>query len=272
MRAISTVLDVAVFLLLVSAAVGTLVLVDAPQEAESSADESVEIVASSTLSVEYDIRGETRHAHGTVGALLGRAAVANATLDGTRVVRSGGTFRAAVANATRKRLPAPNRTRIHVRWRPYRGATVRGSVAVGPESPSGVDVHSATVSVPVPVPDSHGRASDRAGGGYDAVAEPVARAVAAGLLPDDRVDASVFRESPTAVASSRRFRAFADETDVAVAGPLSAGKIGQAHQRVVAGLTDMLGADLNGQFESPKAAAETVRTGRAHITVRRWDA
>ena len=67
MRAISTVLDVALFVLLVSAAVGTLTLAGPPTKADSSVDETADVLATSTLSVEYELRGQTRHAHGTVG-------------------------------------------------------------------------------------------------------------------------------------------------------------------------------------------------------------
>lgn len=273
MRAISTVLDVALFLLLVSAAAGTVVLTSTPQEVSTSADETVEVLASSTLSLEYDLRGEPRHAHGTAAVLLARAAVANASIDGRHLSTMDGPFHETVQTAVRERLAAPNRTQVVARWRPYRGAPLSGTVTVGPTPPPDTDVHTATVTVPVSVPDSHTTATDASNGSHEryvGVATAVATSVANGLLPDDRVDASVFRESPTAIASTQRYRAVAGATGVDVTEALAAGAIGTAHERAVGGLTRRFSEDMRDRFDTSGAAAETVRTGSVRITVRRW--
>lgn len=271
MRGISTVLDVAVFLLLVAAAVGTLTAVQPPADTDTSADETAEVLASSTLSVEYDIGGETRRAHGTAGTLLARAAVANATLDGEELSSADADFRETVRRETRARLAAPNRTQVLVEWVPYRGGPMGGRVTVGPDPPGGVDVHAATVTVPAPVPASKAVARNRSDGGYEPVARAVAAAVADGLLPATRVDASIYRESPAAVTTSSRYRTIAAETDVPVRDPLARGAVGEAHQRAVDGLADLFASDMRRRFDSPGAAAEAVRTGTVRITVRRWE-
>jgi hypothetical protein len=272
MRAVSTVLDVAMFLLLVSAAVGTLVLAEPPADAETSADETADVLASSTLSVEYNLRGETRRAHGTLGVVLARATVANASLDGEDISGTDESFREQVRAETRERLVAPNRTQIVARWRPYRGSPLGGSLTVGPTPPPGRDVHSATLTVPAPVTESREAATAASSDGYDAVADPVAEAVADGLVPDNRVDASAFRESPTAIDTSHRYRVLASGTGTSVTGLLSSGSVGAAHARITAGLRRTFAADMRTRFDTPAAAAETVATGRVRITVRRWGA
>ena len=272
MRAISTVLDVALFVLLVSAAVGTLTLAGPPTKADSSVDETADVLATSTLSVEYELRGQTRHAHGTVGTMLAKAAVADATVRGRSLSGVNETFTETVRAETRGLLRAPNRTQIVTRWSPYRDALLRGTLTIGPQPPDGVDVHSATLTVSVPVPASHERATTGAADGYEAVARPVATAVTDGLFPDNRVDASVFRESPTSIATSTRFRRIDHELDADVTAPLAGGSVGVAHDRVTTGLTDAFARELQARFDTPDAAAETVQTGTVHITVRRWEA
>ncbi len=272
MRAVSTVLDVAVFLLLVSAAIGTVVLADPPEQTDSRAEETAEVVASSTLSIEYGLGGQTRRAHGTIGELLARAAVANATFGGESLSSMEGDFLKEVETETSTRLVAPNRTQIVARWLPYRGGPLQGRTVVGPEPPDGIDVHSATVTVSVPVPASHERAVNVTGDGYDAVARPVAVAVADGLLPDNRVDASVFRESPATSATIHRYEAIAEATGTGVSGLLDSGSVGTAHTHIVAGLARTFAADMRDRFDTPTAAAEAVQTGTVRITVRRWGA
>ncbi len=270
MRAISTVLDVAVFVLLVAAAVGTLVVVDPPAETATSADETAEVVASSTLSVEYELRGSTRRTHGTMGSLLGRGAVADATLRGSAISEMNDGYRETVRSATRQKLVAPERTQLEARWEPYPDAPMQGSLVVGSAPPDGVDVHTATVTVPAPVPES-GVVDGSRPTSYEPVAYAVAQAVADGLLPSNRVDASVYRESPTATATSARYRAIASETDVSVDELLTRGNVDAAHSRIVDGLARLFAGDMQREFDSPAEAAAAVQTGEVTIVVRRWD-
>jgi hypothetical protein len=115
-------------------------------------------------------------------------------------------------------------------------------------------------------------AAESAAGRYDAVARTVSAAVADGLLPETRVDASAVRESPTAIASTHRYRAVGRATDADVTGPLAAGAVETAYERAVDGLTAALAEDMGKQFEAPASAADAVRTGTVRITVRRWKA
>lgn len=154
-RGVSTVLDVGLCLLLVSAAVGVLYAVPdgSPDERGDVAAPAATTVATSTATVEYQPAAADRRRvdRGTVASLLARAAVANATLEGEPV-----TGDEAYVDAVRSRskralagVAGAARVRVRAQWRPVPGSDLRGTVAVGPEPPQGADVHAATLSVPV---------------------------------------------------------------------------------------------------------------------------
>lgn len=183
-RAVSTVVDVSVFALLVVAAVGSLfgAPVTAPDPAQGRAGEVSTTLAGSTATVSYARDGVNRSAHGTLLGLLADAAVADAGRVGD------GSFRAAVANATRPALSGHGwRGQVVVTWRPHEAADPAGHVAVGPPAPDDADVYAATTTVPSGVPPI-GPAADTAADrdGYLGVATVVADSHP-GL--DDRSDA-----------------------------------------------------------------------------------
>lgn len=271
MRAISTVLDVAVFLLLVSAAVATLTLVPDDDPEPVVVDERADLLASSSADVEYTVGTENRTAHGTAASLLARGAVANASIDGRRLSSGHGEFVEGVAVATRRTLGADNRTQVVVRWVPYRGGPVRGTLRVGPDPPPGRDVTVATLSVPAPVGQSGDRAAVAAReDGFRGVAAVAARATVDALLPESSATLPSSRVSPASVAASERFGTLADATGVSVEGPLSRGNVSGARERAVEGLTDRYAADMRERFETPSAAARAVRVGTVRVVLRRW--
>jgi len=269
MRAVSTVLDVAVFLLLVSAAVATVVYAPAPVESGVDAGETASVLATTTATVEYDIHTEHRRSHGTLATLLARAAVANTTVNGSPVTVLTDEFRAAVRTATREALVAPNQTHVTATWQPYRGAPVRGRVSVGSPPPAGADVAAATVRIPSPVDATATQTLSRLSG-YRGLARHVARPVTTGLLPSTALDASLGQGTPTAVASSRRFRAFEAALGLTVDPELASRNVSAAHARVTAALAADFRVDMRRQFRSPGAARQALRTGIVTITVRRW--
>jgi hypothetical protein len=172
-RAISTVLDVCVCLLLVSASVLTLLAapVDGEDPAAGTADELATTLAAGTTTVRYSGPTGTRAVHGTHAGLLATAARTN------RTPATGGRFRAAVRSAVRGVLDGDDwRARVRATWRPYEGADPT-AVVVGPAPPPGADVHAATTSVPSglqPVGAEARRAAGRSG--YRGVAAVVASA------------------------------------------------------------------------------------------------
>lgn len=269
MRAISTVLDVTLCLLFVSAAVGTVVFGPAPVEETDSATPTATTLTSSTATVEYEIRGHNRTAHGTLATLLGRAALVNASLEGTDVAAFDDAFVSAVRQEITAAVPAPNRTQVVALWTPYRGAPIRGTVTVGTEPPPGVEVTAATVSVPVPVAKVK-TVSASTPSVYDALGMALAARVTDALLPASRLDASAGTESPAAMASTRRYRAIADALGTSVTEPLANGDIETAHTTLTAALATRFSRDLERRFRTADAANEATRTGTVTLTVRRW--
>lgn len=229
-RAVSTVVDVCLCLLLVSASVVTLFAAPAAGDdpAAGTADELASTLAGGTTTVRYEGTAERRAVHGTYAGLLATAARTNRT-PGTaartnRTPKTGERFRAAVRNATRRLLSGDGwRGRVRATWRPYRGAGVTAVVA-GPSPPPGADVHAATTSVPSglrPVAHEARRAAARSG--YRGVAVVLADVVVPG-------------------ADGARRRAYVRRT----------------------------AADLERRFDSPLAAARATTVGRVRITVRTW--
>ena len=263
-RAISTVVDTVLFLLLVSAA-AFVVTAPAVEQVDAPADNTAEVVATSTVALDYELgQGETvrQRTRGTYAGLLARAAVANATVAGERLSPAGRTFAASVREKTAAVLGET--VQVSARWAPYPGAPVAGRVAVGPNPPPRADVHVTRFRVPVVVPAT---GQERT---YDGVAREIAEAVTRGVLPEDGADLPL--------GDGPHRRALANRADV-LAGPesglarwhASTGDATAAREVAAAELAGVLAADLRSQFESPDDAADAVSTGTATVVVRRWD-
>lgn len=143
-RAVSTVIDVSLGLLLVGAAVLTLLSTPMPgtDPAEGRAEEVATTLAGSTVAVSYEGGEGTRTSRGTYAGLLADAAVSN------RTPSSGRDLRSAVADATRPVLGGPDwRADVVATWRPLEGASSVATVQIGREPPNDVDVHVATMAV-----------------------------------------------------------------------------------------------------------------------------
>lgn len=158
-RGVSTVLDVALFLLLVSASIGLLYAVEAPEEPTADPDVAAEAqttLATTTVTVRYGppaAVGEPgrQPVRGTVAEHLAAATLANADAD-DRPLRRAPWYEGAVRNATRNalaRIEDDAAVQVRTRWEPLPGSGVRGGLVVGPSPPPDADVHAATVRVPV---------------------------------------------------------------------------------------------------------------------------
>lgn len=257
MRAVSTVLDVSLCLLLVGAAVVALT-VPAPVTPASTADETAELLASTTANVSDGGRPVDRRVHGTQAELLARAAVANLTLDGRRLAPTTGAFRRDVRERVRRTLGwVPERTAVTAHWAPYSGAPLRGRLAVGPDPPSGVSVGTATLTVPAPFPAG----SPGSTGSYRALAGELSDRVIAVTLPGGG-------SSQASARAARRRDAYAAALD----GVAGTGPADRQRKRIREALTARLAADMRARFDSPRAAAAALRTGRVTIVVREWSA
>jgi hypothetical protein len=274
-RAISTVVDVSVFLLLVSAAATTLVLAPGPGPGSEpvAVDDRANLLATVTADPSYELRGRERRAHGTLASLLARGAVANTSVAGHSRSAGQTAFLERVRSATRRALGRENRTFVVARWTPYRGSPVHGTVRVGTEPPPGRDVTVATLTVPAPVASVGRAGAERApADGFDDVASLLARETAGALLPATRATLPAASDAPASTVTSDRFRRVAAATGVRVSGPLASGDVVVAHRRAVRGLTETFAADLRERFETPEAATAALRVGIVRITLRRWEA
>ena len=153
-RAVSSILDVTVCLLLISASAITLTHAPmAPDREESDrADATLDVLTTSTTWVEYappNASGSNRTAHGTLASLLAAGAVANVTAHGESITPKSDAFRRVVARAVRRMATRMDvRMQVLARWQPKLGDPVRGRFVVGPSPPPSVAVHAASTTVP----------------------------------------------------------------------------------------------------------------------------
>ncbi|MFC7019962.1 MULTISPECIES: DUF7284 family protein [Haloarcula] len=286
-RATSTVLDVALFLLLVGAAAAALVggaTVEGPP-AGNPASERGELLATSTAAVDYELvvpgpepswvgdasARRQRTAHGTLAALLGEAAMSRVRIDGTRVSLAGRRFEQQVGATVGRRLADRRyRTSVRVTWTLYPGAPVTGRFRLGPRPPASADVRAATVTVASGLGNatSSTRVATREAG-YRGVARAVAKTVVDGLFPPDRSRVALQGDYPDDAVVARRYRRVGRITGV---DPLDVGgqSVAATNRELTVALTDLLTADLRSRFESPAAATAAVDTETVHITVRTW--
>jgi len=273
MRAVSTVLDVAVFLLLVSAAVATLA-VPAAEPPPSRAGETAETLAESTGNVTYgagmpsgDVVAPTRTASGTHAELLARGAMANLTLDGTSLSPAAGPFRTAVRKEVETALAwSSARVGVVATWEPYPDAPIHGRFAAGAQPPVGVDVSTATLSVPVSTADAP-EPTPAAADSYRGVAVAVVDALLGATLARERPSVPP-AGGPVRRDWERRAEAYASAVG---ADPPDGGRVGDQSELREA-LTDRLATDLSERYETPAAAATALRVGQVEVVVRRWSA
>ncbi|WP_158057582.1 DUF7284 family protein [Halorussus halophilus] len=291
MRAISTVLDVSLCLLLVAASATTLAGVPLQKSGGSnahSAEATATLVATNTASVSYAL-GENRTdgnvstVHDTLAGLLATVAVASSEVDAdseevalypeTDEFRENATQ--AVARGLR-RSEVPSHVQVVARWKPYAGAAIRGRAVAGSTPPPRADVRAATFTVPSGFPTERADAVTAAhADGYSGVAHVLARGLVAGWFPGNgtalRDDTALRNET------AARYRRVAEAYDTSVEDGLSANvsratDVSQANRNLVRALAADVEPRLRERFDSPQAAARAVSVGRVSITVRTWSA
>ncbi|MFB6142082.1 MAG: hypothetical protein ABEJ30_01920 [Halorientalis sp.] len=293
MRAVSTVLDTGLFLLLVGAAMLTLTLPvgTLPTADAAVADGTGDVIATTTADVRYTLApggsevngsvvafpdasgpGFRRTAHGTLATHLAAAAVASLTVGGERVSHSRDGFRDAVRNATAAAVRNRDQlVRVRAVWRPYPGAPVRGVVHVGPRPPPSVAVHTATLTVDSGLPATRGAAvAAAASGGYQAVGRTVSRHVVAGLFPPNATRSALLGDYPTEHLAASRYHRLAAALGANLGSAVRRDDPASANTALTSALGARFAADMRERFRSPAAAANRVAVGTVRITVRTW--
>lgn len=288
-RGVSTVLDVALCLVLVGAAVVTVagVHAPAPDPAGRAADETAALLASTTATVDYSLSGAAarsddpafprtsgpgfeRTAHGSLGSLLAEAALRNISRDGQSITPLGSAFTDAVRSAVAPVLVGDGwRAQVVARWVPYEDADLRGVVTVGRPPPSNADVHVATLSVPSgTAPDRPARRLAREG--YTELARGLARGLVSERFPTPETRHALDGAYPRPRLTALRYEGFADAYGTDVSAQVAADAPGAANDRLVGEMTGALADDMRESFRSPRAAAETAAFGTVTIVVRTW--
>lgn len=187
-RGISTVMDVSLALLVISATVLLIGLYlygdDRSIDAERG-DQAIQTLSGSTVTITYNVStpNESGHAatdsenydlpenldpaetgelyeittYGSAMDLLGEAALTSLTIDGTDLFAYSDDVERSVEGATQSRLVGSEGSIYAVgTWEPYRGAAINATASAGTPPPSTTDVSSAsdTVSGNVPAVDS----------------------------------------------------------------------------------------------------------------------
>lgn len=173
-RAISTVVDVAVALVLISGAIGVLAVVPS-EKSEPVSDRSytVETLSATTVNFTYSVDSEiatvdtdhlvdseheqrdTTYAfEGSLARGLAVAAITNSTTakrhsDNSRRKPNNHSFVRALESALAEtQLLDSSQRQVHAVWKPFDGANISGTVSFGPAPPSDVDTTISHLTVP----------------------------------------------------------------------------------------------------------------------------
>lgn len=287
-RGLSTVLDVAVFLLLVSAAATTLTM-PADSTPMPDATPAWTAVATTTTTVEYSLTPGSeatttteegrpleaggpefqRYAHGSVGDLLADAAVRNVSVDGRSVTHTADGYVRAVASAT-VNATGP-RTHVRATWRPFVGASVVGRVTAGDAPSADARVASETLFVDSGVAVSRARtlrAANRSG--YRGVARLAAAATVRVLAPLDGMRLALHGDYPVDRLAARRYRRLGTLLDANVSAAVNRGRPRPTNAALRGALAERFEQTMRARFDTPQEAARAVRVSRVRIVVRRW--
>ena len=257
-RAVSTVLDVTLCLILIGVAVGTLVAAVPGSDRTAPVDGDPNAAAIGTVTASVSLE-EGRTAHGTLAQHLSRATVIGAALDDEGVIVSEypDATRAAVGNHT------GDRVKITTRWTAYPDSPLEGRLTVGPSPPSNADVAVTRLSVDSGIPDPEPTRST------EAFASSVATGYIDRVFPPERT--RVLLTNPrTAPSAADRYRDSAETIGIEIGDPIANARPHETNERLASGLAGRFETDLragNGtETDLPTATAD-----RVEIVIRRWE-
>ncbi len=228
-RAVSTVLDVALCLVLMSAAVGVLGIYLAGDEdtghTPETATHAVELLGSTTVSVEYTLepvlerapedayadpddytRSElTRVTHGPAAGVLADAALANVSLEDELLTQDGRLFATAIEGPIASEFAVVDGdVAVAAHWTPYEGAPLEGRAHIGPTPSPTADVSSVSMTVPSGFALDRIDAADFAGdeGGDGDVDESGGGSRNEGEYEDENPDEEAYHPIATSVSTA----------------------------------------------------------------------
>lgn len=210
-RAISTVMDVSIAMLLISASIvviGLYLTSGTASHNPETADQTVQTLTASTVSVSYSVKAvETddpafpydledeaiadddfnRVSHGPAAGHLADGAVTNVEIDDQQVTAEGEDFEDAVDGAIQGSLVgASHHARVIAVWEPYDGASISGTATAGRSPPPDTDLSSVTLTVPSgtdAIDDDELVTAFKQRPHYEPVAEIIARTIVEQYFP-----------------------------------------------------------------------------------------
>ena len=241
-RAVSTVIDVALALLVISASILVLGLYlhDGGEESldPDRADRTAETLGSSTLSVEYDVsavkesdnftepEGATpdryrRVDYGAALGLIADAAVTNVHVDDRQLLAYGDDYEDAVdANVRSNLIGLDENVFVQARWEPYDGAAIAGDATVG-ERPSDVDDVSsnsltASSGLPAAADEIEGTSTESTvNETIQRASEPIAAAIVEGYFPPEDTQHSLESQGMYRSLKTYHYETFGQSVGVA---------------------------------------------------------
>jgi hypothetical protein len=255
---VSTVLDVALCLLLVGVAVGTLTsaIPSGGDAMTVDSDPVAHAIATETAAIPS---GETEVAHATLAEHLAQAVVLSARMDGERL--TGSSYPASVRRTVEERTG--NRVHVTARWEPYADASLGSEIEVGPAPPPTADTAATSVTV-----DSGMRSSTRTDS-FEAIAASIAEAYVDRLFPPERTRLRLV-DPRTAPVTNDRYQRTAGTIGTSVEWAIDEASPSEANERLAARLASRIETDLRAEY----GTAESVPVegvGEVEIVVRRWE-
>lgn len=305
-RAVSTVADVTLALVLFIAAIGVLVIfVDVSEDTHEpiETEYTAETIAASTMNTSYSlapaIRAHYRShidtsdghpyapeqlqrvSHGPIASHIADIVVTGAVFEGEQLSKAAVRYQQAVDQAFQTSLlESQFQTNVQAFWTPVKGVDIRGDVELGQTPPQYEDVSATTLTVPSGLPDVRAEAVDtvEADDEFYKVAEIVASAVIDGYLPEIEsenalegggveFDRTVYRYLRLATVIGE-----ADPVRLETEGWLSppTADAAMANAYLSEELADQLESQLQQTFNDAHQAAKSVSTGQVTITIRTW--
>lgn len=282
-RGSSTALDTVLFVVLVGVAVATLAGAvpggsDAPRRV---ADETADVVATSTTGVSYTRSGSIggtggpsvaveRRASGTYAELLAAALVADPELGRESLTGGTNSFEDAVLNATRRALPTRDaRVQVRATWRAFPGSALERTVTAGNAPPRDADVSVATVTVPSGFANAT-RTYDPENPEFATLASAISRSVVDGLFPPGPTADAMASEGPDRAVVASRYRTASRVLGVSVDSELRESNVEGANEKLARALTPLVTAGLDDRYDSVGKAAHATSVDRVRVVVRAW--
>ncbi len=308
-RAVSTVLDIALALLLITASVLVIGLyLNGDDDLEvDRADHTAETLSGSTVSVVYDVENVTNSSHydepegiesyertmyGPAVGTIAEAAVVNAEFDGKQLILYADSFSESVAAHVESRLVGANhQVYVTATWQPYDEASIHGNTTVGNQPPVTDDISAVTMSADsgMPTVDDEALADTYATEGADEAAELIAESIVEGYFPTERSQLALERQNLDRAIKSTHYLRMADIVGADLdrnEAPLarSEARADDANEELVDGLADLIADDLEsgqtgddldeiGDDEDELEAyfEAAVSPGTVELTVYTWD-